>query len=82
MTLLHRRCDEKNMARFYVILLQESLFGDIMLIQRWGRIGTHGQTKTEWFDAETAALARETELAGQKRRRGYDDPTQPDPGDQ
>ena len=39
-----RRCDPaKRMARFYALSLQRSLFGETMLIRRWGRIGVHGQ---------------------------------------
>jgi len=31
---------EKNMARFYALAIEPSLFGTPLLIRRWGRIGT------------------------------------------
>jgi len=59
------------MARFYALSLETSLFGDIMLIRRWGRIGTHGRVRSEWFDTQNAAADRMTMIAALKTRRGY-----------
>ena len=36
---------QKNMARFYALSIEPTLFGDVCLIRRWGRIGTRGQMK-------------------------------------
>jgi predicted DNA-binding WGR domain protein len=34
------RCDPScNMARYYVLSIEPSLFGDASLIRQWGRIG-------------------------------------------
>lgn len=36
-----RRVDvARNMARYYSLLLQPTLFGDMSLVRNWGRIGT------------------------------------------
>eukprot|EP01037_Dinobryon_pediforme_P016622 gene16622-16803_t len=36
-----RRIDrDKNMARFYAIAIERTLFGDWAVVRRWGRIGT------------------------------------------
>lgn len=62
-----------NMARFYALSVQPTLFGEVSLIRNWGRIGTSGQTKVETFVAKAdmdTALAR---LERVKRRRGYID---------
>ncbi|NOD78477.1 WGR domain-containing protein, partial [Ruegeria sp. HKCCD4332] len=32
-----------NMARFYGIELQPTLFGEVSVLRTWGRIGTNGQ---------------------------------------
>ncbi|TIU14242.1 MAG: WGR domain-containing protein, partial [Mesorhizobium sp.] len=40
-----------NMARFYALSVQPTLFGEVSLIRNWGRIGTSGQTKVETFVA-------------------------------
>jgi predicted DNA-binding WGR domain protein len=71
MTHLHRRCPDRNMARFYAMTIERSLFGHFMLVRCWGRIGGHGQTKSEWFDDETQAKSRRDQLDRLKRRRGY-----------
>jgi len=59
------------MARFYAMTIERSLFGHFMLVRCWGRIGGHGQTKSEWFDDETQAKSRRDQLDRLKRRRGY-----------
>ena len=71
MTLLHRVCPEQNMASFYALSLERSLFGDYVVIRLWGRIGRRGQSKSECFQAEPDAERRLAKLADIKRRRGY-----------
>ncbi len=68
------RIDEHaNMRRFYRLSVQPGLFGDWSLIREWGRIGTGGQSMTEFFDFEGAAAAAGAKLCRLKRRRGYHD---------
>jgi predicted DNA-binding WGR domain protein len=45
--VLGRRDPDANMARFYVLPIEVSLFGDAALNREWGRIGTAGQRKIE-----------------------------------
>jgi predicted DNA-binding WGR domain protein len=67
-----RRIDPtKNMARFYALDLQPDLFGAIMLIRQWGRIGTGGRIAGEPFASDALALAALQRQAARKRRRGY-----------
>lgn len=33
---------KRNMARFYGIALQPTLFGEVSVVRCWGRIGTKG----------------------------------------
>jgi predicted DNA-binding WGR domain protein len=69
--VLDRRDPDANMARFYVLSIEESLFGDASLIREWGRIGTKGQRRVELHASHgRAAEALETWLR-RKRRRGY-----------
>jgi predicted DNA-binding WGR domain protein len=60
------------MARFYAMSLETSLFGDVILVRRWGRIGAHGQVRSEWFDTPDAAAERMAVIASLKSRRGYE----------
>ena len=61
----------QNMARFFVLDIQPTLFGDWAFVKEWGRIGRRGQSRSALFarkpEAE-AALARELKRRG---RRGY-----------
>ncbi|MET0532241.1 MAG: WGR domain-containing protein [Microvirga sp.] len=67
------RCDPScNMARYYVLSIESSLFGDASLIREWGRIGRPGRTRIELYETQSRALeALETWLQ-RKRRRGYE----------
>lgn len=77
MHTLHRIDPRVNMARFYAVSLQRSLFGDIVLVRRWGRIGIRGQVKSDWYDAPDAAEQALGRLLRTKTRRGYQMITQP-----
>jgi predicted DNA-binding WGR domain protein len=40
--VLERRDAQRNMARFYVLAIEPTLFGDVALLREWGRIGSTG----------------------------------------
>lgn len=61
----------KNMARYYALSIQPSLFGQTSLVRSWGRIGTYGKSKIHLFDDESEAVGMFLDLARAKRRRGY-----------
>ena len=73
MTALHlRRIDpSRNMRRFYRLDMQPDLFGGVLLVKEWGRIGAHGRTVAERFDSEVLAAVALQRQADRKRRRGY-----------
>jgi predicted DNA-binding WGR domain protein len=68
---LHRCCPERNMARFYAMDLERSLFGHFVLVRRWGRIGSRGRLKSDWFDDPDTARMSLDRLLERKLRRGY-----------
>lgn len=71
--ILHRIDPEQRVARFYSLMIERDLFGRIVLVRHWGRIGTRGRERVEEYPSEQeAALALEA-LAKAKRRRGYGD---------
>lgn len=59
------------MARYYVMEITETLFGETCLTRTWGRIGANGQAKTHLFDSEDEAVQLFLDLMRQKRARGY-----------
>lgn len=60
-----------NMARFYAVSIDQTLFGEACLTRRWGRIGTAGQSMKHLFAREQDAVALFLDLIRQKRKRGY-----------
>lgn len=68
---LQRIDPERNMARFYRLRLEPTLFGEVALRCSWGRIGRPGQslirTHPGWPEAQADAART---LRG-KLRRGY-----------
>ena len=61
----------RNVARFYAMSIEATLYGDTCLTRRWGRIGTGGQMKAHLFESEDEAVQLFLELLRQKRGRGY-----------
>jgi predicted DNA-binding WGR domain protein len=73
MKALHlRRIDPAcNMCRFYRLDMQPDLFGGVLLMKEWGRIGTRGRIMAERYDSEALAADALQRQAARKRRRGY-----------
>ena len=60
-----------NMRRFYSLALATSLFGECGVVRHWGRIGSSGQSRTEWYEARDRAATELERMTARKRRRGY-----------
>jgi len=68
---VERIAPEKNMARFYALAVQPTLFGEVSLLRAWGRIGTRGQKMVHLFDNESQAVILFLDVLREKRKRGY-----------
>ena len=68
---LHRIDPTQNMRRFYRLDMQPDLFGGVLLVRQWGRIGARGRIVAERFDDEALAAAALAQHAARKARRGY-----------
>ncbi|MBD9626962.1 WGR domain-containing protein [Ensifer sp. ENS06] len=67
-----RRIDpSRNMARYYALSIQPTLFGDVSLIRAWGRMGTLGKEMSHHFASEAEAMALLRKIARQKTAKGY-----------
>lgn len=78
---VERREAGRNMARFYALSIEQSLFGQPCLVRRWGRIGTSGRMIQQSFEREDEAVDLFLSLLRSKRSRGYRPPSalrQPD----
>ena len=61
----------KNMARYYVLSVEPTLFAEWALVRRWGRIGGAERTRIDLhLSPPLAQIALNTWLQ-RKRRRGY-----------
>ena len=63
----------RDIARYYVLSIEPTLFAKHTLIRRGGRIGSLGRERLQFFrgnDVSQAQLTLETWLA-RKRKRGY-----------
>ncbi len=70
-TVLRRVAPARNMRRFYSLDVERDLFGKVVLVRRWGRIGTSGRVRLDEFGAEGEAKAAMHRLELRKVRRGY-----------
>ena len=62
---------ERNMARFYTLAIEPTLFGTPSLLRRWGRIGTFGRTMVHHFEREEDAVVLFLDLLRERRAHGY-----------
>lgn len=62
---------DQNLARFYEISVQPTLFGEATVFRNWGRIGTRGQSMMVTYPGANEAAVAVTKLERQKQRRGY-----------
>jgi predicted DNA-binding WGR domain protein len=67
-----RRIDPgKNMSRFYSLEVERDLLGQVVLVRRWGRIGSAGKTRLDEHAGEGEAMAALQALQMAKKRKGY-----------
>jgi predicted DNA-binding WGR domain protein len=69
--LLFRIDRPRNMARFYSLSVNATLFGGAALTRRWGRIGTRGREIVELHDDVRGATAARERWREIKSARGY-----------
>ena len=73
-TLVLRRIEaETNVHRFYALMIGRDLFGRVVLVRHWGRIGGQGRERLDEHASEAEAAEAMGKLAAAKRRRGYRD---------
>ncbi len=70
-TTLYRIDPDQNMHRFYTVATQANLFGGQTVLRSWGRIGSAGQTRLEFFDDLASAERAAKSMLDAKRRRDY-----------
>jgi predicted DNA-binding WGR domain protein len=69
--VLERVDRTKNMARYYVLSVEPTLFAEWSLVRRWGRIGGAGRTRIDVHASPPLAQIALNTWLERKRRRGY-----------
>ena len=60
-----------NMARYYVLSVEQTLFGDSALVREWGRIGVSCRRRIDLYEHDAAAKVALSTWLNRKSRRGY-----------
>jgi predicted DNA-binding WGR domain protein len=68
---LTRTDNRRNMARFYKLDIQPTLFGEWSLVREWGRIGRPGTVRIEVHRTRGIADIALISKWSDKRKRGY-----------
>ncbi len=61
----------QNMARYYRMSVQPTLFGEWSVVREWGRIGRGGQVRTSPYSSEAEAALAMVAIERRKASRGY-----------
>ncbi len=69
--VLERVDRARNMARFYVLSIEPTLFEDLALVRRWGRIGSVGRERIDLHPSRRVAQIELKKWLDRRRRRGY-----------
>jgi predicted DNA-binding WGR domain protein len=68
---LERHDSDKNLHRFYQMHVVPGIFGDWALVREWGRVGSPGTVRKEWFGSERDAAVAGEKMSEAKRKKGY-----------
>lgn len=64
--------NSRNMARFYKLDIQPTLFGGCSLVRQWGRIGCAGTVRIETYSSRGQADIAMISKWARKRKKGID----------
>ncbi len=68
---LQRIRPNKNERRFYAMTVTSDLFGQVVLVRNWGRVGAGGRLRWDLHPDLSTADRSLRDLARRKCRRGY-----------
>lgn len=68
---LERHDPDKNLHRFYQMYVTPGIFSDWSLVREWGRVGSPGTVRKDWFDSEEETITAGQKLSEIKQKKGY-----------
>ncbi len=60
------------MHRFYQMHVTPGLFDEWSLIREWGRVGSPGTVRKDWFETEEDAITAGQKIIESKQKKGYE----------
>jgi predicted DNA-binding WGR domain protein len=66
-----RHDSSQNMHRFYQMTVSPGLFNDWSLVREWGRIGSPGKVRKNWYESEEDAITAGEKIREAKQKKGY-----------
>ena len=69
--VLDRFEETSDMARYYVLTVEATLFGDTALVREWGRIGVSCRRRLDLYPNKAAAKVALDTWLSRKSKRGY-----------
>lgn len=69
--VLDRIKTASNMARYYVLTVEPTLFGDTALVREWGRIGVSCRRRLDLYEHGTEARVALDTWLKRKSKRGF-----------
>lgn len=73
--ILYRVVPEANMARYYMVGIESSLFGDVAVVRRWGRIGKPCRVRIDLYRTRGEAEVARARIMRAKLAKGYGSPS-------
>jgi predicted DNA-binding WGR domain protein len=61
----------RNMARYYRMTVQPTLFGEWAVVREWGRLGSGGQVRVVPYPSKGEAVELVSAIVRRKSQRGY-----------
>ena len=71
--VLRRHSPGEVAPRFYMLMIELDLFGNVRLVRNWGVVGTNGREKVEEYRSMHEAGTALEAAAREQRKRGYKD---------
>lgn len=68
---MERHDEASNVHRFYALTVSPGIFDNWSLVREWGRIGSPGTVRSNWYRSEEEAVTAKNELLSAKQKRGY-----------
>ena len=68
---LERHNAENILHRFYQLWVTPGLLDDWSLVREWGRAGSPGTVRKDWFTTEAEALIAGQKVRAAKYKKGY-----------